>query len=63
MADSINKIEGIEDYNLLPEQYYNVKPFGGQLDLVLESASKVIVIDHKTGNIKIKKGQKFLKVS
>ena len=60
MVDSINKIEGIEDYNLLPEQYYNVKPFGGQLDLVLESDSKVIVIDYKTGNITNKDGAEIL---
>ena len=60
MVDSINKIEGIEEYDFLPEQYYNVKPFGGQLDLVLESASKVIVIDYKTGNITNKDGTEIL---
>lgn len=60
MADSIYKIEGIEDYNFLPEQYYNVKPFGGQLDLILESASRVIVIDYKTGNITNRDGTEIL---
>tara|TARA_B100000242_G_scaffold217688_1_gene159120 strand:- start:589 stop:1608 length:1020 start_codon:yes stop_codon:yes gene_type:complete len=60
MVESIYKIEGIDDYNFLPEQYYNAQPFGGQLDLVLESASKVIVIDYKTGNITNKVGTEIL---
>lgn len=51
MADSIYKIQDIETYKFLPEEYYQVPPFGGQIDLILESEEKVITIDYKTGNI------------
>ena len=51
MVDSIYKIQNIETYKFLPEEYYQVPPFGGQIDLILESEEKVITIDYKTGNI------------